>query len=265
VLKMQVAFVDFSAHGAFVDFSSANFRLSANEPDRSVEKHTLLGSLIYRPTIFQRKDVRWIAAYTWRSEAKERGVAALKVMKNGHHPAFITEAAEPVAALIRQLFGAAPVDAVTCVPCGHSRRPDCFGKRLAKAVAEALAVPFVQVFADRPRDGVSHPKQSANLPPLRQIARPPRSMIVVDDLATSGGHLEQAVLALRQLGVAASAVAWISGSRAGGAPLGGGAAELGAEEPPPLHDQADPDVAAIAGRVGRSAPSGSASFDGAAV
>ncbi|HEV2099279.1 MAG TPA: phosphoribosyltransferase [Stellaceae bacterium] len=76
---------------------------------------------------------------------------------------------------------------------------------------------FVQIFADRPRNGTSHPKQSAMLPPLVQIAAPPKSAILIDDLATSGGHLEQAVLALRQLGVAASAVAWISGSRTGGA------------------------------------------------
>jgi hypothetical protein len=218
VIKSNIPFADFASVGAFVDFSRANFCPSANEADRSRERDILLRSLIYRPTIFQRRDIRWISAHTWRSEAKERGVTALKAVKDEVDPDFIRQAAEPVAALIRQLFGAEPADAVTCIPCGHSRRPDCFGKRFSQAAAEALGVPFVQIFADRPRDGVSHPKQSTRLPPLRQIARPPGSTIVIDDLATSGGHFEQAVLALRGLGVAASAVAWISGSRAGGAP-----------------------------------------------
>jgi hypothetical protein len=37
-------------------------------------------------------------------------------------------------------------------------------------------------------------------------------MIIVDDLSVSGWHLEESMLALRRLGAAASATAWISGS-----------------------------------------------------
>jgi hypothetical protein len=224
VPKTPVTFVDFTTYGNFVDFGGAYFETPTNNVDQFSQQEALLSSLIYRPTIYERKRVRWIAAHTWRSDAKERGMAALKAVKNDLDPAFIADQAELVAALIRQLFGTERTDAVTCIPCGHSRRKDCFGKRLAHAVAEALNIPFVQVFADRPRDGASHPKQSAKLPPLRQIARMPElpeSTIVIDDLATSGAHLEQALVALRKLNVAASAVAWISGSRTGGVPLGG--------------------------------------------
>lgn len=245
MLKNQMAFIDFAAHQVFVDFSNANFRLSA---DKS-EQDRLLTSLIYRPTIFQRKDVRWIAAHAWRSGSKECGIAALKAVKGDLDPMFIRKAAEPVAGLIRQLFGTEHADAVTSIPCGHSRRPDCFGKRIAQAVAEALEVPFVQIFADRPRDGVSHPKRSARLPPLTQIAKPPGPMIVIDDLATSGGHLEQAVLALRECGVAASAVAWISGSKAGGAPLESAAVK----QSQPFCARPTPDISARALRPGAGA------------
>ncbi len=209
----------------FVDFNRAHFRLSANEPEPpDRERDILLRSLVYRPTIFQRKDVRWIAAHTWRSQAKERGVKALKAVKDDFDPYFVKAAAEPVSALIRQLFGSGPAHAVTCIPCGHSCRADCFGKLLAQAVAQGAGMPFIQIFADRPRAGVSHPKQSIRLPPLRHIARPPGSTIVIDDVATSGEHLEQAVLALRRIGIAASAIAWISGSTVGGSPLQGNAA-----------------------------------------
>jgi hypothetical protein len=255
VLKTGMTFVDF-AHAAYVDFSNANFRPLAHEPVRCPETEALLASLLYRPTIFQRKDVRWIAAHAWRSQAKERGLRALKVVKDDLDPFFIREAAKPLAALICQLFGTELASAVTCVPCGHSCRPDCFGKRLAQAVGEALAVPFVQVFADQPRAGTSHPKQSSELPPLRQIARPPRSTIVVDDLATSGVHLEQAVLALRRMGVAASAIAWISGSRAEGAALADHVAGLRAERLGPLHAQTALDAVAMTAQSGRNASSG---------
>jgi hypothetical protein len=85
------------------------------------------------------------------------------------------------------------------VACGHSRRPYCFGKQLAQSVADALRVPFLQIFADRFCSGVSHPKEFAKLPPLRQIADPFPKMLVIDDLAVSGWHLEESLLALRSL------------------------------------------------------------------
>ena len=124
----------------------------------------------------------------------------------------ILEAAVSIAALACELFGDHPADAVTSVPCGHSRRPDCFGKQLAQAVAaEFQLARFVQIFADRPAVGGSHPKQNRQLTPLVQIGRPPQSLLLVDDLATSGVHLEESTIALRKLGVSGPAMAWISG------------------------------------------------------
>lgn len=196
----------------FVDFNDANFHLAISDAERSRHKDTLLSALIYRPTIYQRNDIRWIAAHAWRAKAKAQGIAALKEAKRRLDPSLITEAAEPITALIRQLIGETPAQAMTCVPCGHSRRSDCFGKQLAHRVAELLGVPFIQVFSDRPCAGVSHPRRSAKLPPLAQIGSPPRSVIIVDDLSTSGRHLEEVILALRRLGTAASAFVWISGS-----------------------------------------------------
>lgn len=243
----------------FVDFNRALFRLSANEPEPLREKDILLRSLVYRPTIFQRKDVRWIAAHTWRSQAKERGIRALKAVKNDFDPVFIKAAAEPISALIRELFGSGPAHAVTCIPCGHSCRADCFGKLLAQAVALGTGMPFIQVFADRHRAGVSHPKQSTKLPPLRQIARPPGSTIIIDDVATSGEHLEQAVLALRRVGIAASAFAWISGSTVGGSPFRDNATGVDAEGTSPVPAQIGLKSAATAARGGEFAPSGKTS------
>jgi hypothetical protein len=85
-----------------------------------------------------------------------------------------------------------------------------FRKQLAEGVAAELGLPFLQVFPDRFCSGVSHPKEFAKLPPLQQIAEPPSSMIVIDDLAVSGWHIEESLLALRCRGVSASATVWIS-------------------------------------------------------
>jgi hypothetical protein len=201
-----------AAMSSFVDFSEASFRAGANEARRPREEADLLGSVVYRPMVFRRNDVGWIAACAWRSAAKADDIAALKRAKRELDPVLIGNVADSVATLIRQLYGSRSAEAITTVPCGHSRRPDCFGKRLAEAVASSLKVPFVQVFADRFCEGGSHPKEFRKLPPLQQIADPVSSMILIDDLATSGWHVVESVTALRSLGASTSAFVWIGGT-----------------------------------------------------
>jgi hypothetical protein len=196
----------------FVEFGSATFRAGASDAERPRREARLLGSLVYRPMIFRRNDVGWVAACAWRAGARADDIAALKQAKRALDLRLIGEAAELVASLIRRLHGEAAADAITSVPCGHSRRPDCFGKQIAQGVADRLALPFLQVFADRPCSGVSHPKEFIKLPPLEQIAEPLASMILVDDLATSGWYIEESLTTLRRLGVSVSAFVWITGT-----------------------------------------------------
>jgi len=196
----------------FVEFGDATFRAGASEAERPRHDVGLLNSLVYRPMVFRRNDVAWIAACAWRAGAKADDICALKHAKRELDSRLIDGASELMAGLLRQLRGDRPTDAVTSVPCGHSRRPDCLGKQIAQAVAEILGLPFRQIFADRPCSGVSHPKEFAKLPPLERIANPRPSMILVDDLATSGWHVEESLTALRSLGTSASAFVWITGA-----------------------------------------------------
>jgi predicted amidophosphoribosyltransferase len=145
-------------------------------------------------------------------EPKPTTLPPLRRAKRDLNSQLIDDAAELVAGLVRQLRGDRAADAVTSVPCGHSRRPDCLGNQIAQAVAEAVGLPFLQVFADRPCSGVSHPKEFAKLPPLQRIADLRPSMILVDDLATSGWHVEESLTALRGFGASASAFVWITGA-----------------------------------------------------
>ena len=197
---------------AFVEFSKAIFRAGPTQANIQKEEACVLGSLVSRPIVYRRNDVGWIAACAWRARAKADDLAALKRAKRALDPRLIREAAELLSALVRRLHGDGAAAAVTSVPCGHSRRPDWFGKQIAQTVADDLGVPFLQVFADRPCSGVSHPKEFAKLPPLEQITDPLSSMLLVDDLATSGWHVEESLTALRRLGASASAFMWIAGT-----------------------------------------------------
>jgi hypothetical protein len=182
-----------SSLAGFVEFGDATFRSSAAEAERPRHEAGLLGSRVFRPMVFRRNDIAWVAACAWRAGAKADDVTALKRAKRELDRGLIAGAAEIVAGLVRQLQGERVAAAVTSVPCGESRRPDCLGKQITQAVAAALGLPFLQIFADRPCSGVSHPKEFAKLPPLHQIADPPALMLLVDDLATSGWHVEEFV------------------------------------------------------------------------
>ena len=78
-------------------------------------------------------------------------------------------------------------------------------------MAAAIGVPVVQALVAPRRPGSSHPKDNARRPPLilsRPVAEP---LILVDDVATSGRHLEEAAELLRPHCGALLALAWIGG------------------------------------------------------
>ena len=198
-----------------VEFADATFCVAEEQSEPDSPKSKLLDYIVYRPAIYRRNGIRWISAYAWRSRRQTRGLVELKRAKEALDPPLVAAAATSIANLVGEIFGDRAADGITCIPCGHSKRTDCFGKQLTRGVAELLNIPFIQVLADRPSPGASHPKTCASLPPLQQIAAPPPSMILVDDVATSGWHVEEAMVRLRSLGVKVSAVVWISGTSNG--------------------------------------------------
>jgi hypothetical protein len=68
---------------------------------------------------------------------------------------------------------------------------------LAVAVGERLSLGYLQVWRDWPIKGVSHPEEFRRLPPLDMRARPIGATLVIDDVATSGWHTEEALTTLR--------------------------------------------------------------------
>lgn len=101
---------------AFIEFSQATFRAGATEAERPRHEAALLGSLMYRPMIFRRNDVGWIATCAWRAAARVDDIAALKRAKRELDRRVIDGAAELVAALVQQLRGDRAADAITSVP-----------------------------------------------------------------------------------------------------------------------------------------------------
>lgn len=176
-----------------------------------------LGALVWRPMIRQRNTVRFLTARSWSAEARPRDIGTLKAAKRAAViPAeIVAGAAADLARLLGPLVGVPGWWSVSNVATGHSRRVDSFARQLAEAVATNLGVPHLQVFEDRFVDGVSHPKEFAKLPPLVWHTRPTVPVLLVDDVVTSGWHLEEALTQLTGAGVPALGAAWIGGTVTG--------------------------------------------------
>ena len=100
------------------------------------------------------------------------------------------------------------------MPCGHSAADSCLSREIARALAALLHLPVVPALAATPQKGSSHPKNNARRPPMTLVEKVPGPVILVDDVATSGAHVEEAVKLLRPVCGAVLAVVWISGDKA---------------------------------------------------
>jgi hypothetical protein len=169
--------------------------------------------LVHRPALYARHEVRYLTATNWRTSEKRGQIDALKRAKRDLCCSTCDAGAAAIIAVVDHLFGNLDGASVTTVPCGHSRVPNCLGNRLARSVAERLGLPFVQYWADRFVSGSSHPKEFKRLPPLTWIDRPQGRVLLIDDVASSGWHMEEALTALRAAGAEAMGIAWIGGRR----------------------------------------------------
>ena len=70
-----------------------------------------------------------------------------------------------------------------------------------------------RLFRGRFVSGVSHPKEFSKLAPI-ELAEAPAGMVVlvIDDVATSGWHMEEALNTLRDAGATAIGATWIGGN-----------------------------------------------------
>lgn len=175
----------------------------------------IIGSTVSRWALFKRNGVVWASARSWRASTKAADLAELKRQKFLPLPPFVPRAARECAELARHLLGGSVAGSVTSVPCGHSRRADCAGQQLAQATSIELGIEYRARFADRFVSGSSHPKEFKVLEPAYIVDNTPSPLVlVVDDVATSGWHLEDALGALREAGFCSLGIVWISGESA---------------------------------------------------
>lgn len=172
----------------------------------------LLETLVRRRTLRARNNVSYVTLHAWRQPIREYQIKALRAVKRHAPMQLAPEIAAEIAADVDSLFGVRGFRAVVPMPCGHSSDAGCLSAEIAKELGKLLAVPVVHALSLPKQSGSSHPKTNAKRAPMRLVDIVEGLVLLIDDVVTSGRHIEEATKLLRAAGAGVLAMAWIGGN-----------------------------------------------------
>ena len=146
---------------------------------------------------------------TWRASLKPYQISSIRFLKEQPNPALVEAIAAEMAAAAGALLGVSNITAVVHVPCGHSKTAHCFSEVVARAVSRAVDAPHIDAFERRFREGSSHPSQSARLTKPKLLRQVQGTVLLIDDIASSGRNIELAAATLAPHADHVAALAWI--------------------------------------------------------
>ena len=172
----------------------------------------LFETLVSRPTLLHRNSVPYVAIRRWRCSVKPFQIDALRILKQNPPPRFVSAIVDDILAALDPMIGSALYRYIVPVPCSRSAPNACLSTLLAEKLASRLQLITVHALSVAPAEGSSHPKANVTRAPMRLLEPVNGPVMVVDDVATSGAHIEEAVRLLRPSAKAVFAVSWIGGA-----------------------------------------------------
>jgi hypothetical protein len=171
----------------------------------------LLETLVSRQNIRSRNSISYVSVRSWRSPIRTYQIRAIGALKKAPPTQFVQAVADELCRAVTRVYGRPHFNHVVPVPCGHSRRADCLSVLLAREIGHKLNIAVTEPFVTRHRRGSSHPRKNAALPPLQATTEVKGNVLLVDDIATSGRHIEQVARHLSQTADHVYSIVWISG------------------------------------------------------
>lgn len=168
-------------------------------------RETLIASVRY----LQRGGMGYHALRRWRSAVKPWQMLAITQLKQARSAAFADMVAAEMADAADKLFGRGSAHVVAAVPCGHSGS-NCMAEMIARRVATALDLEFVEAFEQLAVTGSSHPRRNARRPAMRARTAVTAPVLLIDDIATSGSHIAEAKRHLREASPAVFPLVWLA-------------------------------------------------------
>lgn len=170
----------------------------------------LKDTLVPKARLLSRKSIAYLAVRAWSKPIKAHQIKALTAIKQGPTRTAACSIAREMGETTLKVFGTS-FDKVVPMPFGSSGRPDCLSVAIGEELSRNLNVPCENILRTQGAiPGKSHPKKSSRLAPFHVDKNISGRVLLVDDVATSGKHIEMARVALEKTGCSVSAIVWIS-------------------------------------------------------
>jgi hypoxanthine-guanine phosphoribosyltransferase len=167
-------------------------------------------TLIPSQRLLQRHKTSYVGVRRWRSAIKKHQISALRALKGDVPDSFVESVATEMAEAVRNVYGTPRDCVVVPVPASHSG-PDGLSHRLARELARQLDLDAVEAFAAPPVNGKSsHPRKNATRPEMKLLMDIDQPVLLVDDVASSGSHIDEAAQLLRGKSPSVWPVVWIA-------------------------------------------------------
>lgn len=168
----------------------------------------LLDTLRVRRALHTRNGMAYVTLRAWRQAIKSTQMSALKALKLAPPPPLVVAAADEMARAAVGIFGRS-FGCVVPVPGGSSGRRYGLSIMLGEEIAARLDCACRDAICFQAERGGSTPRKAGRLKPFELRGALEGPVLLVDDVATSGRHLELAHSALTATGVAVLTMAWI--------------------------------------------------------
>lgn len=171
-------------------------------------------TLVQRASLMQRNGAHFVTIRRWRSSMKQFQIDALRRIKQDPPPRFVNAVADDILAHVDSMIGGQIYHHVVPIPCSRSHPDACLPSLLAEKLAARLGLTPLRALALDPANGGSHPKANVARPKIRLVLEVTQPIILVDDVVSSGAHMEEGMKLLRPGAKAVFGVAWIGGKPA---------------------------------------------------
>ncbi len=169
----------------------------------------LIRTLISKRQVKNRKNVTYLTVRTWKKPIKDVQITAIRTLKEFGSEELVIQAAGDIISTLNGLLGTLDFDYVTSIPCMHSKGDTCLSVLFGQKISSMTGIPFRHCFKREHRAGSSHPANNSRLPPFKIADSISGKILLIDDVATSGTHIEKAANQLRENGSSVFCVAWI--------------------------------------------------------
>jgi hypothetical protein len=176
----------------------------------STSARFLLDTLTQKQRLLARNGCSYLALTSWRKDLKQYQIGALAALKAMPSTPCEEKIAAEICTGIRRVYGEA-FQYIVPIPGGSSGQSESFSVRIARIAARNLNTGFADILLPQEvKIGKSHPSKSAKLEPYRIRGDISGNVLILDDVATSGRHIELASHAIRPLSTYCAAVVWIA-------------------------------------------------------